>query len=57
MPPNQARKAIIVEALNQDKSTELFVRVNDATEVVALARALALQTGWNLEIAPQALQA
>ena len=46
-----------LEAANQDKSTKLCVRLNDATEVVALARALALQTGWNLEIAPQALQA
>ncbi|HVT04949.1 MAG TPA: hypothetical protein VHL58_16420 [Thermoanaerobaculia bacterium] len=46
-----------LEAVNQDKLTTLCVRLNDATEVVALARALALPTGWNLEIAPQALQA
>jgi hypothetical protein len=46
-----------LEAAKQDKSMKLCVRLNDATEVVALARALALQTGWNLEIAPQALQA
>lgn len=46
-----------LEAVNQDKLTKLCVGMNDATEVVALARTLALQTGWNLEIAPQALQA
>ena len=46
-----------LEAVNKDTLTKLCVRMDDATEVVALARTLALQTGWNLEIAPQALQA
>jgi hypothetical protein len=46
-----------LEAANQDKSTKLSVRLNEASEVVALARVLARHTGWNLEIAPQALEA
>jgi len=46
-----------LDAVNAEKSTRLCMRLNDATEVVALARALALPTSWNLEIAPQARQA
>lgn len=46
-----------LEAAEGGTSTILFERWNDGSQVVTLGRALARHTGWNLEIAPQALQA